>query len=507
VLLDKYRVEETLGTGGMGKVVRASHVMLQQQFAIKVLLPHMADSAETVARFLREAQATSALKSEHIARVVDSGRLTDASATPYMVMEYLQGNDLNQILRHHGPQRSQIVCDLMLQACEGMAEAHMLGIVHRDIKPSNFFITTRPDGTLLLKILDFGISKTPVGATELTGSQTVIGTPTYMAPEQMKSGRAADARSDIWSMGVVMYQLLDGRPPFVGESYAELVLKVGSETPPAISTQLPPGLGQVIMTCLEKNPMQRQQTVAELARMLAPYASDPMQGTQSAQRTARILANANRGSARGMATSPLAANGGLAPMSPSQLASKSTAWSSPKTGGSGLSHGRGQVTHTHHVRGGELRIGRLIGAAVVLLLLIGGGIVFARHLLSDDDDTVEPTTEAANHVAAPPPAPEPVKPAVKPEPVVADVKPPQPEPPKETALESETLHTRVESALVPEVEPAKPEPVAVVKPEPKPVVTKPIVKPVVATTKPAVVKKPVVKKKKPRNEELFNSRH
>ena len=149
VLLDKYRVEEVLGTGGMGKVVRASHLFLQKEFAIKVLLPHMADSAETVSRFLREAQATSKLNSEHIARVFDTGRLADGA--PFMVMEYLQGNDLNQIIRHHGPQRPNIVCDLMLQACEGMAEAHSLGFVHRDIKPSNFFITTRADGSMLFQ--------------------------------------------------------------------------------------------------------------------------------------------------------------------------------------------------------------------------------------------------------------------------------------------------------------------------------------------------------------------
>lgn len=210
VLLGKYRVDEVLGTGGMGRVVRASHQYLAQSVAIKVLLPQFIESESTVARFLREAQATVQLKSEHVARVIDVGTMPDG--TPFMVMEYLEGNDLNQILRHHGPQTSAIVCDLMLQACEGMSEAHAMGVVHRDIKPSNYFITQRPDGSMLLKILDFGISKTPVGFDDLTGTQTVMGTPSYMAPEQMKSGKQADARSDIWSMGVVMYQLLQGRP-------------------------------------------------------------------------------------------------------------------------------------------------------------------------------------------------------------------------------------------------------------------------------------------------------
>ncbi len=500
VLLDKYRIEEVLGTGGMGKVVRASHVMLQQQFAIKVLLPHMADSAETVSRFMREAQATSKLKSEHIARVFDVGRMPDGA--PFMVMEYLQGNDLNQILRHHGPQRSQVVCDLMLQACEGMAEAHSLGIVHRDIKPSNFFITTRPDGTMLLKILDFGISKTPVGVTELTGAQTVIGTPTYMSPEQMKSGRDADGRSDVWSMGVVMYQMLDGRPPFVGESYPELVLKVGTETPQPIHTQLPPGLMQVIMTCLEKNPVQRQQTVGELARMLAPYATDPMQGTQSAQRTTRILANANRvGSAL-----PVAAGGGLAPLSPAQLSSKQN-WPNPKTSGSSLSHGRGQVTHTHQVRGGgSWRVGRVAGAFLVLAILVGSGVLFAKMMMSDDEPDVA-ADDGIAHVSAPPTEPpkavKVVAPTPETTPAVAEPKPAPPEPkvePKEIVLQSEPTRALDETRP-----PAEPEPVA--KAVAKPVVgkTKPVTKSTVAKTE--TKPKPVVKKKRPKNDDLFNSRH
>src|SRR5262249_33127610 len=170
----------------------------------------------------------------------------------------------------------------IFQACEGIAEAHALGIIHRDVKPSNFFITRRPDGSMLLKILDFGISKTPVGYDELTGTQTVIGTPSYMAPEQMKSGRAADPRSDIWSIGVGVYQLITGRLPFSGESYAELVLKVGLEPPAPIPVPVPTGLDTVIMRCLEKDPNQRHQSVGELARMLAPFATDPIAAAQSA---------------------------------------------------------------------------------------------------------------------------------------------------------------------------------------------------------------------------------
>jgi serine/threonine-protein kinase len=287
ILLGKYRVEAIIGVGGMGRVVKASHMYLQQPVAIKILLPESASSESTVARFLREAQSTVRLRSEHIARVMDVGTLPDGA--PFMVMEFLEGHDLNQILRHHGPQQPQAVVDLLLQACEGMAEAHAMGIIHRDIKPSNFFITRRPDGSNLLKILDFGISKTPAELSEITGQQTVIGTPTYMAPEQMASARQTDPRSDIWSIGVVMYQLLAGRPPFEAETYPQLVLKVSSAPPAPLHVALPPGLQDIVFRCLEKDPSRRIQSVGELARMLAPYASDPISAQHVADRAARIL--------------------------------------------------------------------------------------------------------------------------------------------------------------------------------------------------------------------------
>ncbi|HEY5945709.1 MAG TPA: serine/threonine-protein kinase, partial [Kofleriaceae bacterium] len=341
ILLGKYRVEEIIGVGGMGRVVKASHLYLQQPVAIKILLPELADSQSTVARFLREAQSTVRLRSEHIARVMDVGTMPDGC--PFMVMEFLDGHDLNQILRHHGPQVPQVVVDLILQACEGMAEAHAMGIIHRDIKPSNFFITRRPDGSNLLKILDFGISKTPAELTDLTGTQTVIGTPTYMAPEQMVSARSTDPRSDIWSIGVVMYQLLAGRPPFEAESYAQLVLRVGTAPPSPLHVALPPGLQDIVFRCLEKDPNRRIQSVGDLARVLAPYASDPMSAAQAAERASRILTTP-RGTQPGF---PGGGQGGLS-MTPPQLTPKS--WN--KTSGSSLSGGAGQMG-TKVMRGGR----------------------------------------------------------------------------------------------------------------------------------------------------------
>jgi serine/threonine-protein kinase len=395
ILLGKYRVEEIIGVGGMGRVIKASHLYLQQPVAIKIQLPEMADSQSTVARFLREAQATVRLRSEHIARVMDVGTMPDGC--PFIVMEYLEGHDLNQILRHHGPQMPQAVVDLVLQACEGMAEAHAAGIIHRDIKPSNFFITRRPDGSNLLKILDFGISKTPAELSELTGTQTVIGTPTYMAPEQMVSARSTDSRSDIWSMGVVMYQLLEGRPPFEAETYAQLVLKVGTAPPNPLHVALPPGLQDIVFRCLEKDPNRRIQSVGELARMLAPYASDPMTAQQSAERASRIL-TAPKGGQPGF---PFAGSPGGLSMTPPALTPKS--WN--KTGGSSLSGGAGQMG-TKVVRGSSTKV--IAGVAGLVIAAGIGGFFIATSMKNNEPKTepkIEEPAAAAKQQMTPSPAP------------------------------------------------------------------------------------------------------
>jgi serine/threonine-protein kinase len=392
ILLGKYRVEEVIGIGGMGRVIKASHLYLQQPVAIKILLPQMAESQSTVARFLREAQSTVRLRSEHIARVMDVGTMHDG--TPFMVMEFLEGHDLNQILRHHGPQVSTAVVDLMLQACEGMAEAHSLGIIHRDIKPSNFFVTRRNDGSDLLKILDFGISKTPAEVTELTGTQTVIGTPTYMAPEQMVSARSTDPRSDIWSMGVVMYQMLAGRPPFEAETYAQLVIRVGTDAPTPLHVPLPAGLAAIVMRCLEKDPKNRIQNVSELARMLAPYASDPLSAQQAAERASRILS----GGRASHASMPMMGAGNGLSLTPPALTPRS--WN--QTNGSSLSGGAGQMG-TRVVRSGR---GVLIAGVAALCVIAGiGGFVVSNRMKGDDArPSAAPAAATATAPTKPPPA-------------------------------------------------------------------------------------------------------
>ncbi|XXX78728.1 serine/threonine-protein kinase [Sorangium sp. So ce134] len=296
VIAGKYRVDRVLGRGGMGIVVAASHLSLPQRVAIKLLLGGEDQSPALAQRFLREARAAVRLKGEHVVRVLDVGELD--SGVPYIVMEYLEGEDLSDVLRSRGPLGTVDAVDYVLQACVAMAEAHAAGIVHRDLKPANLFLTTTPGGAKLIKVLDFGISKElPSGAegggASLTQTREMLGSPIYMSPEQMRSSRSVDARSDIWALGAILYRLLVEQPPFEASSLAELVLQVASAEPvppSAIRSDLPLELERVILHCLRKDPAQRPQTVAELALALAPFA--PAGGQERAERAARILATA-----------------------------------------------------------------------------------------------------------------------------------------------------------------------------------------------------------------------
>ena len=286
ILAGKYRVDRILGQGGMGVVVQATHLSLNQPVAIKFLLPEVARNPQTVQRFLREAQAAVRLRSEHVARVIDVSALE--TGAPYMVLEYLDGTDLAHFPREQ--LTVGVIVDLVLQACEALADAHALGIVHRDVKPANFFVTRRSDGSLLLKVLDFGISKAGgSNDAKLTGTQTVMGTPAYMSPEQMRSSRNVDHRSDIWSLGVVLYELLQGMPPFEADTFSSMVIKVVTEPLPPMTARLPAGLPDVVYHCLDKDVNRRFQNVAALAAALASYAGSSVQAALTVDRTSRVL--------------------------------------------------------------------------------------------------------------------------------------------------------------------------------------------------------------------------
>ena len=277
VVAGKYRVERVLGAGGMGVVVAATHVKLGQKVALKLLLPQTLDRTEMVERFQREAQAAARLKSDHVARVIDVGVLD--SGAPFMVMEHLEGLDLSQLVRARGPLPAAQVAELVLQACEAIGEAHAAEIVHRDLKPSNLFLTRTVSGAPRVKVLDFGISKLRTtegldGEMDATKSTAVMGSPIYMSPEQMRSSKNVDARADIWSLGVVLYELLSGRPPWDGSTVFEIAAAVLRATPPPLTesvADLDPALEQVVLRCMSKDPADRYASVAELVEALTAF--------------------------------------------------------------------------------------------------------------------------------------------------------------------------------------------------------------------------------------------
>src|SRR5450432_412778 len=236
VLAGKFRIERVLGQGAMGVVVAATHIQLDERVALKFLLPEALANADAVARFAREARAAVKIKSEHVARVSDVGTLD--SGSPYMVMEYLQGQDLADWVRDRGAMPIADAAEFVLQACEALAEAHALGIVHRDLKPANLFVTVRADGTPCVKVLDFGISKftTPGSSSDMgmTKTASVMGSPLYMSPEQMSSSRNVDARADIWAVGVILYEIISGRMPFEAETMPQLCGMILQEAPPSL---------------------------------------------------------------------------------------------------------------------------------------------------------------------------------------------------------------------------------------------------------------------------------
>ncbi|HWP06890.1 MAG TPA: protein kinase [Polyangiaceae bacterium] len=288
VLVGKYRVERVLGVGGMGMVVAAHHLQLDERVALKFLLAETALNEDGVKRFIREARAAVKIKSDHVARVSDVGTLEDG--TPYLVMEYLEGADLASELERRGRFAVEDAVELVLQACEAIAEAHALGIVHRDLKPANLFLTRRPGGVPWIKVLDFGISKVSGGADiAMTRTSAVLGSPLYMSPEQIRASREVDARADLWALGVILYELVCGGRPFTAEALPELSVKVAIEPPNAFpaDAQVPPALQSAILRCLEKERDRRFASVATFAQALVPFAS--RRASASIERIANAL--------------------------------------------------------------------------------------------------------------------------------------------------------------------------------------------------------------------------
>jgi eukaryotic-like serine/threonine-protein kinase len=292
VVAGKYGIVRVIGEGGMGIVVEAVHQKLDQRVAIKFHRPQTSGNDESVARFLREAKAAAQIRSEHVVRVTDVAMMENGA--PYFVMEYLEGRDLDAVIQAEGPLSIASALDYTLQVCEALAEAHSLGIVHRDLKPANLFLSHRADGSVVIKLLDFGISKTlPKGSEaelSMTKTRALMGSPLYMAPEQMRSTRRVDHRADIWSLGVLMHEMLTGETPFEGETLPEVCSSIAADDPIPLTSKrhdAPPELEEVVLRCLEKEPERRYEDVAELAMALGTLA--PPEASRSVGRIVRVL--------------------------------------------------------------------------------------------------------------------------------------------------------------------------------------------------------------------------
>jgi serine/threonine-protein kinase len=464
VLMGKYRVERVLGVGGMGAVVEAKHIQLDDRVAIKFLLASMALNSEIVARFLREGRAAAKIRNEHVVRVFDVGTLE--SGAPYMVMEFLQGQDLAHLIDRQGKLPFAQAIDWVLEACEAIAEAHAAGIVHRDLKPANLFVHEKSDGGHTIKVLDFGISKLSEAADAanfgITKTQAVMGSPRYMSPEQMRSSRNVDARSDIWALGTVLHELLSGAPPFNAETMPELCARILAEPPPPLwqaRQDLPPGLEEALLGALQKDPAYRYQNVAQFAAALAPFGTAA--AAASANRAARLLKVAPG------QLSQSDPNARMPSVPPARTqASTANAWTGSRSNASTTGTAPPKSGTTAWIVGGVLGV-----------LLLGGigvaGVVALRHgawspaAAAPGAATV--TTPPAASATPPPtpttPAPDPAAPSEPTAPATAATTATS----ASAASPPATARSAAAPAALPQpVQPARPGPVPAPVPPPKP---------------------------------------
>ncbi len=399
VIAGKYMIVRVLGEGGMGIVYEATHQRLRQRVAIKMLLPAMLEHPVIVSRFEREARAAAQLRGRHVARVNDVD--VTADGVPYMVMDFLEGHDLQVEMERRGRLPIPESVDVILQACAAMVEAHQLGIVHRDLKPSNLFLEIEPQVPAapraapgrIVKVLDFGISKVAPHAEgeegKLTEADTIMGTANYMSPEQVKA-QPVDARADIWALGVILYEALAGRVPWLGAP-AQVAAAIVSEDAPDIRSYCPTvtaELARVIHRALSRSPHDRFQDVRSFAVALAPFAHVGSIGRNFAE---GIVASGSY--PRGVAVTP---SGDSSPIFPSMPPANDTgenaktvlnapgvaqelmrahdARSSPSGGGSSPAQSTGRSTHS---RGRAALIGVLV-AFVFGVITIGGVVLFVR---------------------------------------------------------------------------------------------------------------------------------
>ena len=308
IIAGKYRVDRMIGQGGMGVVVSAVHIHLDERVAIKLLRPEGAARSEATERFMREARAAVKIKSLHVAKVLDVGVQPDGR--PYMVMEYLEGRDLGEELDRNGPMSEAMAVDYVLQACDALAEAHKRGIVHRDLKPSNLFLckNLKPP---IIKLLDFGVSKFKDNSLlantspSLTAEAALLGTPFYMSPEQIRSAKDVDEKADVWALGVILYELISGRVPFDGTSATAVLAAICGDKPKPlheVCAAVSADVSEIVGACLAKNTEERMPNVRELVRALASVAPD--KATTIDERLAAINVHSNTANTLSAAPNP-----------------------------------------------------------------------------------------------------------------------------------------------------------------------------------------------------------
>jgi serine/threonine-protein kinase len=427
-IAEKYVVERLVGEGGLGVVVAAKHVQLDQTVAIKYLRPRALGSKGIAERFLREARLAAKMRSEHVVHVYDVGTMPDGA--PFMVMELLSGIDLGRQLTSQGPLTLERTVDYVLQACEALAEAHMAGIVHRDIKPDNLFVATTAGGKSVLKILDFGISKmsakrsTSGELRDLTEAGDKFGTPVYMSPEQLLASGNVDARADVWAMGVVFFELLTGQLPFDGDSLPELCTAILNKPPVPLSqlrSNSPEVIQTVIARCLEKDPANRFQNVAELAQELSPFVQQT--GQERIDQIVRIV----RGGGETVRAATPVPGASLVPRGGRDVSTLAEPGDRALTTGSGVASWGGAMVAPQVGETVRTRRTRIVALAASGAFALAVAIAaFGGHHASDDRSSR--ALGAPSAVEVPPPAQEP-----SPVPALVDVDPPAAPSPDEVA--------------------------------------------------------------------------
>ena len=400
---DKYRIDRKLGEGGMGAVYEAEHTLIGRKVAIKLLRPEVAEEESILTRFQREARAATAIGHDHIVEVMDMGSLDDGST--FMILEYLQGQDLDELLKSERLTVGRLV-HILDQTCDALAAAHAKGIIHRDLKPANIFLVDKPSDRDFVKVLDFGIAKQHAAegaeASGLTQTGVALGTPAYMSPEQAQNVKGIDHRSDIYSLGVILFEALAGRRPFEGESFVQLMVAVVCDPAPSLSLlrpDLPTELTQLVDHLLSKDPEERVQDCLSLREALRPFAdldddpdSVPTEATSADSTPTEAATQADRPQARADAAKADAAKAELPPTAVEKALLETMP--APKAEGrpDQPSIAGVEVDRDRPQKKRGLMIALVAAGAVILL---GGVLAFAGVFGDEADATEEPPTAAS----------------------------------------------------------------------------------------------------------------